>query len=317
MGKHLMIEMLKLYHFGNLQKIRITVVDSNPERKLREFEAAYPSFGEIADVNWLSNSGFWTSSYNQEFLDANLLFITTDSDAENVQVATRYRQLFVNKRISNPGESPVSFEHIISIPKIVILMTDEPDLFDLSRNLEQKLKKTNIDVVNIRKQLLTKKAIGDDIDIIDDLARVINESYNKQTQKATPWELLTDQLKDSNRFAARHLSIKLRYLDFEIMHKGHNGIEVDLSNIPIDQVKVLSQMEHNRWMAFSLLMGFTGCETLADTDLQNAIKKNIKLHKDIVCFDRLEILEKNKDMLMQDFLPGFIEKKGQGLYKRT
>lgn len=95
---------------------------------------------------------------------------------------------------------------------------------------------------------------------LDREAKIIHEMYCDDqfalgdTQEANPslvpWENLSEGMKDSNRGQADHLPIKLRAIDLSL-------VEAMMQKQPLtfteQQIQMLADMEHRRWMACKML----------------------------------------------------------------
>jgi hypothetical protein len=102
-----------------------------------------------------------------------------------------------------------------------------------------------------------------------------------------------------NRFPARHLLIKFRYLNLPVEENYRKLFEsVRKNKIPVTAVQsdILCRMEHNRWCAEKLLTGFVPGETVQDKTLKNTLKNSLKYHPLICDFDQLDASDQAKDL---------------------
>lgn len=89
------------------------------------------------------------------------------------------------------------------------------------------------------------------------IARALHDSYRRTTPpddaSAVPWDELPDSLRASNRAQAEHVSRKL-----SIVHRvlvPDDGTPPDLFDA--DEVELLGELEHERWMTERLAAGWT------------------------------------------------------------
>ena len=123
---------------------------------------------------------------------------------------------------------------------------------------------------------------------------------------------MTDEIRDSNRFPARHLAIKLRYLNANIIQLNSRDVKSEIFNIvhvTNDQKLILAQMEHNRWIAEKMIGDYHPTLILADTDLQKKLKDLLYLHKDIRPWAELSIRDKDKDHIILEVIDSILSQK--------
>jgi hypothetical protein len=111
------------------------------------------------------------------------------------------------------------------------------------------------------------------------------------------WNNLTDRKKESNRYVARHLDVK-----FYILKK------LGLKTITKEEIKIhlkyLAPIEHNRWSAEKLAFDFTyGMLPAADKNLKKILKDTLKVHDQLIPFNKLDDTNKEKDLDMFFLLP--------------
>ena len=119
------------------------------------------------------------------------------------------------------------------------------------------------------------------------------------------WEDLADDVRQSNRMGAAHLPFKLRIIGYEVSTDEIDEIGLTLTD---EQIKFLAPIEHQRWMADRLLLGWrelTAAERKPLEDhslaadakkLMTAIlKKDKSAHPLILSFDKLPCEEQEKD----------------------
>lgn len=126
------------------------------------------------------------------------------------------------------------------------------------------------------------KVLFDAEDQMDALARTIHAQYD--STNAQPWDTLSLELQESNRAAADHVAIVMRYL----LESGRDlrapGFEWDAA-----ELEALAECEHRRWAAQKLMAGWE-----PDASLGEGQNKTRKLHG---CLDRIyaELSEETKE----------------------
>ncbi len=109
-------------------------------------------------------------------------------------------------------------------------------------------------------------------DLWEEIARKIHQAYRdlreaqagddpeKKARLAADgamkdWDLLNEDLRDSNRQQALHMPIKLRVVGLKMARKEEPGEAVAV--FTDDQVKVLGEIEHRRWLAERLMANWS------------------------------------------------------------
>jgi hypothetical protein len=103
---------------------------------------------------------------------------------------------------------------------------------------------------------------------LDAMARMLHEDYlaklpeaersRPEKRSSYPWDLLDDDLVESNRQLADHIPVKLRAVGCHTATRGNQ----DDPGTPVeqfegDELELLAKMEHKRWMAERFLAGWT------------------------------------------------------------
>lgn len=100
----------------------------------------------------------------------------------------------------------------------------------------------------------------------------------------TEWEELDEGIRDSNRYQADHLAVKVRAMGFDLEINDPLLIKEKLNNEALRTI--LARMEHRRWTAEKYLVGWK---------YGGKKDKNKKTHYDLVPFDSLKNREQKKD----------------------
>lgn len=111
------------------------------------------------------------------------------------------------------------------------------------------------------------------------------------------WNNLTDRKKESNRYVARHLEVK-----FHILKK------LGIKNFTKEEIKLhlnyLAKTEHNRWSAEKFAFDFSyGSLPGSDKHLKKILKDTLKIHDQLIPFEKLDQINKEKDLDMFLLLP--------------
>jgi len=166
------------------------------------------------------------------------------------------------------------------------------------------MKMLNIEMLNMDHQLCNKKTIVDDRKAEDFIAQHIHYEWVKNHASRdhigmgsmeTEWDELKDAQKDSNRLPARHLNIKLRFVNAEFTDLD-GGNELDMGSLGEQVWDRIARMEHYRWMAEKYLSGYVYTPDLPDKEKMHFLNLALKCHPDMVPFEDLTREIQEKDM---------------------
>jgi len=147
---------------------------------------------------------------------------------------------------------------------------------------------------------------------LEGLAQAMHEKYRESRLRdnppandpaVRPWAELDEGLRRSNRQRAWHVDVKLRVLDMHRVPKGEvpsgNKVVVAFSK---EEIELLAEIEHNRWMAERLMDGWRYAQT---TD------KTKKLHADLVSYALLPEGTKDYDRAAACEILEFLQRIGE------
>ncbi len=304
LGQALALQIVRQAHFANRKKIRLTIFDDAQSSRVQIFKARYPFFTGDHPVNldsppgsadeWFSSDGIATYACNAEFLD-----LPAEPSDPNFGkfLANRLNQQGIAGQIivCLDGGTNVNLHTALHIRNYFRTHDQEyPKLkapihiwMNQSHGLARMLSEdpsSDLYAFGWQEKLCTCQNISGEW--LDRRARIIHENYCKQRSGETnigsdpamkPWDELTATLQDSNRQQADHISIKLRLI-------GCDNKPADQIRLTPEEIELLAEIEHNRWMAERLLAGWRYGTTK---------DKPHKITTDLVPFSALP--EKTKD----------------------
>ena len=301
MGLGLFCQAARQLHFPNFEKIksRITLIGS--EKEFAYFRARFREFVSVAE-----------GESNQSILDIELRsFLMTDVSGVEAAVYNAISDPNSIVTIAVCSEDPSqALKQAISLPRAVYeqgipVWVYKPDSHSLTDLMRKNSYYSNIVV------------FGDNVPVfLDDstllVAQRINWVYSefsetKQIPEELPgedewkqrwkpaWESLSISKKWSNLHHADSFPIKLRSLG------NDQSTKMELTN---DQIQLLAKVEHNRWVAETLLAGYRPPtdrerqEAIKDRRLKNMLKDKL-VHLDLCAYD--DLLEDVNGVDVKDF----------------
>ncbi len=180
--------------------------------------------------------------------------------------------------------------------------------FEFNELLNKHFKKSNNQefLERIQKEVLEFKVKhGEPLQQIEQLVINFTKEYTKNSaEKITSifginaqWNNLTDRKKESNRYVARHLDVKI-YILRKLGLKSFTNGEIK------SHFNYLAPIEHNRWSAEKFAFDFTyGNLPSTDKNLKKILKDTLKIHDQLIPFEKLDSSNKDKDLDMFYLLP--------------
>jgi hypothetical protein len=282
-------EIGQIYHFGNFTKTKVTVVDNDYEKKSLEFKNTVPNINKVIKIKYKTvNQCFKNFA---DIKDVCLTFVSGTNDTEVLVQAKRLRQLFFDKNFEAHN---TQVELLMKHPKIIALLTEFPEVgifFDKNKYWDL------LGITSEQLYLESVKKLVDNNDISEKIAIAIHSLYCRKMKQEVPWDTLTDEKKDMNRWAARHFMVKLRLMGAKLVKKEEDGNEI----APRPKYKTtLQKLEHTRWNAEKWLTGFIPGKKVDDNNFAPILKNNLKWHSAMVSWKDLPNDEKEKDEALTD-----------------
>lgn len=137
------------------------------------------------------------------------------------------------------------------------------------------------------------------------MLNLLSEAINKPISELkkfsidSRWNSLSDLKQDSNRYVARHLQIKVAFLE----KMGNDISKLDRSVVE-PYFKVFAPIEHKRWCSEKLCFKFKyGPFPENDNKLKKLLKDTLKTHDQLIHYDELDQEMEDKDFNMFLLIP--------------
>ncbi len=289
LAKSMIIHAALTGHYANGKKLAITIIDEHASHQVAELALSSPALDEILNITPIDSSLAELSSkrilkYLKQRPDA--IYIFSPVDVQAITLAQRLQHLLGDTAIPVVAGLLQTSSAAELLCKAHSLQSNSVRLFPLIDNT------ISLD------QILSAQQ--------DQAARLIHEMYcedqisrgetTESNSSLIPWDSLSEGMKDSNRGQADHLIIKLRAIGLTLENVINSPEHLTFTE---EQIQLLSEMEHRRWMAGKRLDGWRPTQGKKNDDL--------KLNPLIVDFDLLPEDEKRKDVQTIITIPRLID----------
>ncbi len=254
LGEAILVRAALSAHFANLKRLRVMVIDPEALRAERIFRSRYPQFDKVADATFLNLDPEEpeTQSRIAELCDNPLQSISTV--VVPLEQPTRALTVALSLADRLHSSAPIRFR-----------LDEDTGMGELIQG-HYRGGVTPCPMTPFGTIAAACRAENWADNELDVMARALHEDYVSKlgeaekdypaNPSAAPWELLSEQLRESNRQAADHIPVKLRALGCHTARVGSGDPGELVSKFTTAEVEVLAKMEHRRWMAERFLAGW-------------------------------------------------------------
>ncbi len=193
----------------------------------------------------------------------------------------------ISKAINYFYSVKYEFEWLLTNEERALFRPTIPTMEEAFLNLEFKSKNPEEELENV---------------ILGKLSATLNkpiEQLRKTFSINARWDSLSDLKQDSNRYVARHLQIKVAFLE----KMGHDISQLDRSMVE-PYFKVFSPIEHKRWCSEKLCFKFkNGPFPENNGKLKELLKDMLKTHDQLIRYNALDKEMEDKDFNMFLLIP--------------
>jgi hypothetical protein len=302
MVEYLIVNAARMWRYGgavNAERLQITIVDRRAAPFEETLRRKYPRLEKYCDLLPLDIDVNSPEFEKAPFLydgncpsNVNMIYVSLGDESTSLSAAYKLWQQAMHLNIS-----------------IIVHMDVRAGLSTLLQNIGAKRESpASVHAFALLEETCTPDLIwgGSTFEI---LARAIHDDYlrNARLRAETPqtnksmvrWEDLSENLRESNRNQAEHISEKMRLFGYDITMTT----EWDSKPIkfPADEVEEMAKMEHTRWVNERLQAGWKYGPSKDD------IKK---INPTLISWEELSEEEKDKDRNTVIGIPEFLAKAG-------
>jgi hypothetical protein len=251
-------QLVRVCHYTDCQKIRITVVDGNNHQAWKRFCKETPGLFAVAESTYEDQDPCaipierWDGLQGVDRGAFDAAYIAIPDPDESYAIASDARDGL------GSGEDPL---------QVVVCSVGEMNQGSLDSSRGAHDAETNVVFFDLTKSSWTREYICDEKG--DDEAKEIHKAYlmerkeqrrkqsNDKEWKAKPadvaWEKLAEYFRDGNRDQADHNLVKKTILEQKGITKEQ---AVDFKTEHPELFELMSKTEHRRWMASTVIAGF-------------------------------------------------------------
>ncbi len=307
MGESLVVQAARDWrdmHGSAGQRLRITVIDREADWKAESLSVRYPQLAKVCELLPCQMDVRSPEFQRAEFLydaqgrcDVDMVYICLDDDSLGLQTG-----LTLLYRMRE------------SVIPIVVRMVEDAGLATLLRGGDDsKSTFANLHAFGLLDRTCTADLVlGGTHEV---LARAIHEEYVRHQEQlgeapqTNPvmvlWNNLPERLKESNRRQVDHIRVKIEAIRCGIAPlTDWDAASFEFTS---DEVELMARMEHERWCEELRLDGWTYAAGSKDPDART--------NPDLVSWEVLPDLEKEKNRITVRELPGFLARAGFQVYR--
>ena len=300
-ARALLVQALQVMHTLNPASPDIIVYGANAEQMGRELAAEYPGAAMVSSIKFMTFDGAYEPILNELVVDppdhlVPVVIVAFDDDSANLKLSLEILH-------ATPAD----------VFRVYVLNYQNDGLNALLRSRQSRLNRLTFfgsleSVCQV--ELITQERL-------DITARSIHEDYLQQLapQQGSiseseafkqSWDMLNEQARDTNRAQADHITYKLAMCG-KLVGAPEQGASVyGALSFTADEVQMLAQVEHARWVAQRYLAGWRYGPQRDDRR---------RLHPSMVDWATLSEPEKQKDrdviLRIPYLMPGKPDKPGK------
>ncbi|PJX20510.1 hypothetical protein CAP48_19115 [Advenella sp. S44] len=280
-AKALLVQALQVMHTINPASPDIIVYGADAERTGRQLAAEYPGAAMVSSIKYMTFDGAYDHILNEFVIDPPdrlipIVIVAFDDDSANLKL---------------------SLEILHATPaaafRVFALNYHNDGLNALLRSRQRKLNRLTffgslesvcqVELITQERLDITARSIHEDY--LQQLAPPQGSVSESEAYKQS-WDHLNEEARNANRAQADHIAYKLAMCgNLAVTQERGAGLQETLS-LTDDQVQMLAQVEHRRWMAQRYLAGWRYGAQRDDRR---------RLHPSLVDWAMLSDAEKQKD----------------------
>jgi hypothetical protein len=305
--RELILQTALTAHYPDFRSARVTVLCKEGRRtEVARFFHSYPHLDKILEIAVVYDDAMTVTGQRwQELQDSgnfSVAYVAADNDVEGTLTARRLVRL---NRLQN---MPLLYFVVCLNQQTFLAEIIDDDFQPISEDKSALPPHAPIEYFEALDETVSIDIIVNDA--LDGMARALHNSYMKTlfdmgetletNASLLPWSELPAHKKKANQHAAAHMQVKLRCSGCESVPLEDPRDEVPFP-VGIENMDVLAQLEHRRWMAEKYLAGYS-YGTVRDEDHM--------LHPDLIPWEDLGESDREKDRNNIRQIPELMQRQG-------
>lgn len=250
LGKHILVEAVRMCHFMNSSKLRFSIFDNNVAQKTQELISLHPNIETLCRIDQIEMP--YLLPLQLDGISSELLSTVTEHviclprDDQNLELALMLRAILIERQGCNAPIN-VRVQRSTGLAKLLEATENEPEIPDGIFPFGM-----------LDETLFYENVLGDRM---DELAQAMHEEYlarrssissdDRLNSSLKSWQVLPEPQRKSSRLQADHLAAKLRAINCRYTSKDSKTFKFTHA-----EAEILARMEHNRWRANATYEGW-------------------------------------------------------------
>ena len=253
LGGSVLLQAARIGHYAGGRKLRITIIDREADIRSAEIALRFPALPQICDLRFIQKDVERDKIFDDELLKSiesdhplNKIYICLDDDAEGLSCALTIL----------PDVKKWNVQVIVRMAQNIGISTLLDEIKPLTPDLDR-IRPFHVINSACRREIILNETL-------DKLAKQVHMEYvadqiargftPKEKPNLVDWNELPEEIRESNRQQADHISVKLRAVGC-LTRPANQSSSGDFC-FTDEEDELLARMEHTRWVADRLLSGW-------------------------------------------------------------
>jgi hypothetical protein len=290
--RELLLQTALTAHYPDFRLARVTVLCKEDQRnQVARFFYRYPHIEKTLEITFVYDDALTVTEERWEKLQSSnhfsVAYVGAENDVEGILSARRL------VRLNRLVEMPLLHFVVCLNQQTFLAEIIDDDFLPITADKAAIPRHAPIEYLETLDETMTIDVIVNEV--LDGLARSLHQSYvdslqaigeSRETNASlVPWSELPAFKKKANQHAAAHMPVKLRCSNCEAVPMD-DPCEAVPFPLDINNMDVLAQLEHRRWMSDKYLAGYSYGEERDEDHM---------LHPDLIPWEELSEADRDKD----------------------
>jgi hypothetical protein len=306
--RELILQTALTAHYPDYRQARVTVLCKEElSEQVRWFLHRYPNLETVLEIKFVYDDALNLKREDWDALQSegefSVAYVGVEEDVKGILTARRLVR--VNRLLDRP-----QLNFVVCLNQRTFLAeTIDDDFLPITPDKSAVPAHEPIEYLETLDETISIDVIVNEA--LDSIARSLHNNYvaslrasgetRESNASLVPWSELPAHKKKANQHAAAHMPVKLRCSACRAVSVDDAAPQVEF---PLDSenMEVLAQLEHRRWLADKYLSGYTYGEVRDEDHM---------LHPDLIPWEDLSEADREKDRINIRQIPHLINIQGQ------